>query len=62
MTFTVPAFFLHFAKHPFRILDAIFDPPLPAVVKFAIVFVGTLSTSWLATLWLRRNPLVARMI
>ena len=26
------------------------DPPLPAVVKFAIVFAGTLSTSWVATL------------
>jgi surface polysaccharide O-acyltransferase-like enzyme len=38
------------------------DPPLPAVVKFAIVFVGTLSASWLATLGLRRIPILARMI
>jgi surface polysaccharide O-acyltransferase-like enzyme len=38
------------------------DPPLLAVVKSAIVFVGTLSTSWLATMGLRRIPLIARMI
>jgi surface polysaccharide O-acyltransferase-like enzyme len=84
MTFTVPAFFLHFAKLPFRFLDAmqkqaygiyllhfipliwlqylITDPPLPAFVKFAIVFTGTLSTSWLATMGLRKIPGVARMI
>jgi surface polysaccharide O-acyltransferase-like enzyme len=84
MTFTVPAFFLRFAKRPFRFLDAmqkqaygiyllhfipliwlqylVYDPPLPAVVKFAIVFTGTLSASWVATLGLRRIPFVARMI
>jgi hypothetical protein len=38
------------------------DPPLPAFVKSAIVFTGTLSASWLATLWLRRITVVARMI
>ena len=32
------------------------DPPLPAAVKFAIVFTGTLTTSWLATMGLRRFP------
>jgi surface polysaccharide O-acyltransferase-like enzyme len=84
MTFTVPAFFLYFAKTPFRFLDAmqrqaygiyllhfipliwlqylVTDPPLPAFVKSAIVFVGTLSASWLATMGLRKIPLVARMI
>jgi hypothetical protein len=84
MTFTVPAFFLRFAKYPFRLLDAmqkqaygiyllhfipliwlqylVTDPPLPVFVKFAIVFAGTLSTSWVATLWLRKIPIVARMI
>ena len=84
MTFTVPAFFLHFAKQPFRFLDAMqkqaygiyllhfipliwlqylaADPPLPAFVKSAIIFAGTLSASWLATLGLRRIPLFARMI
>jgi peptidoglycan/LPS O-acetylase OafA/YrhL len=34
----------------------------PAVVKFAIVLIGTLSVSWAATMLLRRIPLVARMI
>jgi surface polysaccharide O-acyltransferase-like enzyme len=84
MTFTVPAFFLRFARLPFRFLDAmqkqaygiyllhfipliwlqylVTDPPLPAFLKFAIVFTGTLSTSWLATMGLRRIPAVARMI
>lgn len=38
------------------------EPPLPASVKFLIVFAGTLSTSWAATLLLRRIPAVARMI
>jgi peptidoglycan/LPS O-acetylase OafA/YrhL len=38
------------------------DLPLPAVVKSAIVFVGTLSASWLATAGLRKIPIVARMI
>ena len=31
-------------------------------VKFAVVFAGTLSSSWLATICLRRIPVVARMI
>jgi peptidoglycan/LPS O-acetylase OafA/YrhL len=84
MTFTVPAYFLRFAKLPFRFLDAmqrqaygiyllhfipliwlqylVYDPPLPAIVKSAIVFIGTLSASWLATMGLRRIPIVARMI
>jgi hypothetical protein len=38
------------------------DPPLSAFVKSAIVFTGTLSTSWLATMGLRKIPIVARMI
>jgi surface polysaccharide O-acyltransferase-like enzyme len=38
------------------------DPPLPAFLKSAIVFTGTLSASWLATMGLRRIPLIARMI
>jgi hypothetical protein len=38
------------------------EPPLPASVKFLIVFAGTLSTSWAATLLLRRIPVLARMI
>jgi surface polysaccharide O-acyltransferase-like enzyme len=84
MTFTVPAFFLRFAKTPFRFLDVmqkqaygiyllhfipliwlqylVTDPPLPAVLKSAIVFAGTLSASWLATMGLRRIPIFARMI
>jgi surface polysaccharide O-acyltransferase-like enzyme len=84
MTFTVPAFFLRFAKHTFRFLDAmqkqaygiylvhfipliwlqylVTDPPLPAFFKFAIVFVGTLSMSWLAAAGLRKIPLIARLI
>jgi surface polysaccharide O-acyltransferase-like enzyme len=38
------------------------EPPLPAFVKFLIVFAGTLSMSWAATLLLRRIPAVGRMI
>jgi peptidoglycan/LPS O-acetylase OafA/YrhL len=41
---------------------AVYDPPLPAFAKFAIVFAGTLSLSWGLTLLLRKIPLVARMI
>ena len=41
---------------------AVYDPPLPAFVKFAIVFVGTLSLSWATTLLLRKIPVVGRMI
>jgi len=40
----------------------VYDPPLPAFAKFAIVFVGTSSTSWGMTVLLRRNPVLARMI
>jgi surface polysaccharide O-acyltransferase-like enzyme len=40
----------------------ILDPAWPAFVKFAVVFAGTLSSSWLATICLRRIPVVARMI
>jgi len=38
------------------------EPPLPAFVRFLVVFAGTLSASWRRTLLLRRIPLVARMI
>jgi hypothetical protein len=41
---------------------AVYDPPLPVFVKFAIVFVGTLSLSWATTLLLRKVPVVGRMI
>jgi surface polysaccharide O-acyltransferase-like enzyme len=41
---------------------AVFDPAWPAGVKAAIVFIGTLSSSWLLTVWLRKIPFVARMI
>jgi peptidoglycan/LPS O-acetylase OafA/YrhL len=41
---------------------AVYDPPLPAFAKFAIVFIGTLSLSWGLILLLRKIPLVARMI
>jgi surface polysaccharide O-acyltransferase-like enzyme len=38
------------------------DPAWPAFVKFAIVFAGTLSSSWAATVALRKIPALARMI
>jgi len=41
---------------------AVYDPAFPAGVKAGIVFVGTLSGSWLLTVMLRRIPAVARMI
>jgi surface polysaccharide O-acyltransferase-like enzyme len=41
---------------------AVYDHSFPAVVKFAIVFAGTLSLSWSLTVLLRRIPVVARMI
>jgi surface polysaccharide O-acyltransferase-like enzyme len=41
---------------------AVFDYSLPAGVKFAIVFIGTLSMSWALTIILRKIPVVARMI
>jgi surface polysaccharide O-acyltransferase-like enzyme len=40
----------------------VYDPAFPAGVKAAIVFIGTLSGSWILTLLLRRIPVVARMI
>jgi surface polysaccharide O-acyltransferase-like enzyme len=40
----------------------VYDPPFPAQVKFAIVFVGTLSMSWALTVLLRKIPVVARTI
>jgi surface polysaccharide O-acyltransferase-like enzyme len=40
----------------------VYDPAFPAVVKAAIVFVGTLSGSWVLTVLLRKIPFVARMI
>ena len=41
---------------------AVYDPPFPAVVKFAIVFTGTLSMSWALTVLLRKVPALGRMI
>ena len=41
---------------------AVFDYPLSAGVKFAIVFAGTLSLSWALVAALRKIPFVARMI
>ena len=41
---------------------AVYDYSFPAVVKFAIVFAGTLSMSWGLTVMLRKIPVVARMI
>jgi peptidoglycan/LPS O-acetylase OafA/YrhL len=41
---------------------AVYDPPLSPFVKFAIVFVGTLSLSWATVLLLRKIPVVGRMI
>ena len=41
---------------------AVYDLPLHAGAKFAIVFIGTLSMSWGLTIALRKIPLVARMI
>jgi surface polysaccharide O-acyltransferase-like enzyme len=38
------------------------DPPLPAFVKFMMVLAVTLSTSWAATMALRKIPAVARII
>lgn len=40
----------------------LFDYPLPAIVKFAIVFAGTLLLSWAVTAMLRKIPVVGRMI
>jgi surface polysaccharide O-acyltransferase-like enzyme len=40
----------------------VYDPALPAFVKFTIVFIGTLSISWVLTVLLRKIPAVARTI
>jgi peptidoglycan/LPS O-acetylase OafA/YrhL len=40
----------------------VYDPALPAFVKFAIVFTGTLSMSWALTVLLRKIPVIARTI
>jgi surface polysaccharide O-acyltransferase-like enzyme len=40
----------------------VYDSVLPAFVKFAIVFTGTLSMSWVLTVLLRKIPAVARTI
>jgi hypothetical protein len=40
----------------------VYEPEWSPFVKFAIVFVGTLSLSWATALLLRRIPFVARMI
>jgi len=40
----------------------LYAPALPAFVKFALVFVGTLSLSWGTVILLRKIPFVARMI
>jgi surface polysaccharide O-acyltransferase-like enzyme len=41
---------------------AVYDYSWPAMVKFAVVFVGTLLLSWGVTMQLRKIPVVARMI
>jgi peptidoglycan/LPS O-acetylase OafA/YrhL len=41
---------------------AVYDFDIPAGVKFAIVFAGTLSGSWALTVMLRQIPLLARLI
>jgi surface polysaccharide O-acyltransferase-like enzyme len=40
----------------------VYDPGFPAFIKFAIVFIGTLSMSWALTALLRKIPIVARTI
>jgi len=40
----------------------VYDHPWSPFVKFAIVFAGTLSLSWITVVLLRKIPLVARMI
>ena len=41
---------------------AVYDYSWPAFVKFAIVFIGTLSLSWGLTVALRKISVVAKMI
>jgi peptidoglycan/LPS O-acetylase OafA/YrhL len=84
MALAEPSFFLHFAKSPLRLLDAmrpsaygiflvhyifiiwlqyaIYDPAWSPIVKFAIVFAGTLAGSWATVILLKKIPLIARMI
>jgi surface polysaccharide O-acyltransferase-like enzyme len=45
-----------------RLQYAVYDLPLHAGAKFAIVFMGTLGMSWALTIALRKIPFVARMI
>jgi surface polysaccharide O-acyltransferase-like enzyme len=40
----------------------VYDAAFPAFIKFAIVFIGTLSMSWALTVLLRKIPVVARTI
>jgi surface polysaccharide O-acyltransferase-like enzyme len=40
----------------------VYDPAFPAFIKFAIVFIGTLSLSWALTALLRKISVVARTI
>jgi surface polysaccharide O-acyltransferase-like enzyme len=40
----------------------VYDPALPAFIKFTIVFTGTLSMSWVLTVLLRKIPVVARTV
>ena len=40
----------------------VYDPAFPALVKFSIVFTGTLSMSWGLTVLLQTIPVVARTI
>jgi hypothetical protein len=40
----------------------VYDPAFPAFIKFAIVFIGTLSMSWALTVLLRKIPVVAQTI
>jgi surface polysaccharide O-acyltransferase-like enzyme len=41
---------------------ALYDYSVPAIIKFAIVFSGTLAASWAVIVMCRKIPLVARMI
>ena len=40
----------------------VYDPAFPALIKFAIVFIGTLSMSWALTALLLKIPVMARTI
>jgi hypothetical protein len=41
---------------------AVLAPAIPAFIKFLIVFVGTLASSWALTVLLRKISVVARTI